>query len=280
MAGALTKLLLRLRKLNTADALEVNKLTAEAMLYIVSILRLGESQAAQHPRDDDAVDRMVTCLKVGFCNIICRHGTGPGQKLQCHAQHVHVYACVTNSISVLSNVQRVRGISTQTCACVVITNKLLEDCSNTSCSNNAFVCKSGLQSHDLPVMVLCFALAISGATRTACIAAKFCLPPESATCCKTGAAAEVVHCLLVSSFQLNPASICLLTQLINCHVKPRMLLCNRNDLACYHAMWALRQTCSSVPVFNTVAAHSTCFLQLQGGCNCLGHTSGREQQQA
>ena len=64
MAGALTKLLLRLRKLNTADALEVNKLTAEAMLYIVSILRLGESQAVQHPRDDDAVDRMVTCLKV------------------------------------------------------------------------------------------------------------------------------------------------------------------------------------------------------------------------
>lgn len=42
----------------------MNKLTAEAMLYIVSILRLGESQAAQHPRDDDAVDRMVTCLKV------------------------------------------------------------------------------------------------------------------------------------------------------------------------------------------------------------------------
>lgn len=64
VAGALTKLLLRLRKLNEVDALEVNKLTAEAMLYIVSILRLGESQASQHPRDDDAVDRMVTCLKV------------------------------------------------------------------------------------------------------------------------------------------------------------------------------------------------------------------------
>ena len=64
MAGALTKLLLRLRKLEAVDALEVNKLTAEAMLYIVSILRLGESQASQHPRDDDAVDRMVTCLKV------------------------------------------------------------------------------------------------------------------------------------------------------------------------------------------------------------------------
>ena len=64
MAGALTKLLLRLRKSTNAEGSEVNKLTAEAMLYIVSILRLGESQASLHPRDDDAVDRMVTCLKV------------------------------------------------------------------------------------------------------------------------------------------------------------------------------------------------------------------------
>ncbi|DBB17526.1 hypothetical protein WJX82_003794 [Trebouxia sp. C0006] len=64
VAGALTKLLLRLRKSTNADEKEVNKLTAEAMLYIVSILRLGESQASLHPRDDDAVDRMVTCLKV------------------------------------------------------------------------------------------------------------------------------------------------------------------------------------------------------------------------
>lgn len=116
-----------------------------------------------------------------------------------------------------------------------------------------------IQSHDLPVMVLCSALAISGATQTACIAARFCLPPESAICCKLGAAAEVVHCLLTSSFNST-----LLTQIINCLVKPRMLLCNRSDLACYHAMWALRQTCSSVPVFNTVAAHCTCFLQVAG----------------
>ena len=64
VAGALTKLLLRLRMSTNADEMEVNKLTAEAMLYIVSILRLGESQASLHPRDDDAVDRMVTCLKV------------------------------------------------------------------------------------------------------------------------------------------------------------------------------------------------------------------------
>jgi len=64
VAGALTKLLLRLRKSTNAEDMEVNKLTAEAMLYIVSILRLGESQASLHPRDDDAVDRMVTCLKV------------------------------------------------------------------------------------------------------------------------------------------------------------------------------------------------------------------------
>ena len=71
VAGALTKLLLRLRKSTNADAMEVNKLTAEAMLYIVSILRLGESQASLHPRDDDAVDRMVTCLKVTIPFLHC-----------------------------------------------------------------------------------------------------------------------------------------------------------------------------------------------------------------
>lgn len=67
----MTKLLLRLRKSTNADAMEVNKLTAEAMLYIVSILRLGESQASLHPRDDDAVDRMVTCLKVSILLLQC-----------------------------------------------------------------------------------------------------------------------------------------------------------------------------------------------------------------
>ena len=61
VAGALTKLLLRLRKSFNAEAVEVNKLNAEAMLYIVSILCLGESEARLHPRDDDVV---VTCLKV------------------------------------------------------------------------------------------------------------------------------------------------------------------------------------------------------------------------
>ena len=72
VAGALTKLLLRLRKFTDADTTEINKLTAEAMLYIVSILRLGESQAALHPRDDDAVDRMVTCLKASIDRMVSR----------------------------------------------------------------------------------------------------------------------------------------------------------------------------------------------------------------
>lgn len=71
MASALTKLLLRLRMSTNAETTEVNKLTAEAMLYIVSILRLGEFQSSLHPRDDDAVDRMVTCLKVGFLKSAC-----------------------------------------------------------------------------------------------------------------------------------------------------------------------------------------------------------------
>ena len=60
IAGTLTKLVLRLRKLR-GDGLQ--RLTARAMLAIASILRLGESPALQHPVDADSVERMVTCLK-------------------------------------------------------------------------------------------------------------------------------------------------------------------------------------------------------------------------
>lgn len=42
----------------------MNKLTAEAMLYIVSILRLGESSSLPCPLDDDSKDRMMVCLQV------------------------------------------------------------------------------------------------------------------------------------------------------------------------------------------------------------------------
>ncbi|KAK9813120.1 hypothetical protein WJX72_009365 [[Myrmecia] bisecta] len=62
IASSLTKLLLRLRTLCSPEA--VNKATGQAMLQIASILRLGESSAVLHPVDDDAVDRMATCLQI------------------------------------------------------------------------------------------------------------------------------------------------------------------------------------------------------------------------
>ena len=40
------------------------KLTAEAMLFVAAILRLGESAQMAHPIDADSQDRMVTCLEV------------------------------------------------------------------------------------------------------------------------------------------------------------------------------------------------------------------------
>lgn len=63
-AGSLTKLLLRLRKLQGSVPY---KLTAEAMLFVAAILRLGESAQMAHPIDADSQDRMVTCLEVLPC---------------------------------------------------------------------------------------------------------------------------------------------------------------------------------------------------------------------
>lgn len=60
-AGSLTKLLLRLRKLQGQVPY---KLTAEAMLFLAAILRLGESAQMAHPIDADSQDRMITCLEV------------------------------------------------------------------------------------------------------------------------------------------------------------------------------------------------------------------------
>nr|BAC87706.1 coatomer subunit beta [Botryococcus braunii] len=62
IAGALTKLVLRQRKAG-GDPVQLNRSMAEAMLYITSILRLGESPVLAHPADADSVDRMTTCLQ-------------------------------------------------------------------------------------------------------------------------------------------------------------------------------------------------------------------------
>ncbi len=62
-AGALTKLLLRMRELPGAGAHAANRASAEGMLAIAAMLLLGESAALPHPADADSVDRMVTCLQ-------------------------------------------------------------------------------------------------------------------------------------------------------------------------------------------------------------------------
>ena len=46
------------------------KLTAEAMLFVAAILRLGESAQMAHPIDADSQDRMVTCLEVLPCTML------------------------------------------------------------------------------------------------------------------------------------------------------------------------------------------------------------------
>ena len=38
--------------------------TADVMLYLVSMLRLGQSTALQHPIDDDSYDRISLCLRI------------------------------------------------------------------------------------------------------------------------------------------------------------------------------------------------------------------------
>ena len=45
-------------------AASLNKHQAEAMLYIVSILRLAESPSLQSPMDDDSKLRMLHCLQI------------------------------------------------------------------------------------------------------------------------------------------------------------------------------------------------------------------------
>lgn len=63
IAGTLTKLLLRLRAQSTAAAV-TNRLSAQVMLVIVCMLRLGEAPDLPSPLDNDSKNRMSTCLQV------------------------------------------------------------------------------------------------------------------------------------------------------------------------------------------------------------------------
>ncbi|XP_024365119.1 coatomer subunit beta-1 isoform X2 [Physcomitrium patens] len=63
VASTLTKLMLRYEEIeNNKEA--VNKAEAEILLYMVSMLRLGQSSALSHPIDDDAYDRITLCIRV------------------------------------------------------------------------------------------------------------------------------------------------------------------------------------------------------------------------
>lgn len=63
VATTLAKLVLKLEKLQT-DKAACNEMSALAMLYMVSMLRLGHSSALQQPIDDDSYDRIALCLRI------------------------------------------------------------------------------------------------------------------------------------------------------------------------------------------------------------------------
>lgn len=61
LASTLVKLALRLQKLQTAD-IHLNALKAEALLIMVSILRVGESNLFAKKIDEDSADRILACI--------------------------------------------------------------------------------------------------------------------------------------------------------------------------------------------------------------------------
>lgn len=62
LASTLVKFVLRLRRLETADK-HLNALKAEALLIMVSILRVGESKFVLKKIDEDSADRILACIK-------------------------------------------------------------------------------------------------------------------------------------------------------------------------------------------------------------------------
>lgn len=62
LASTLTKLVLRYSKLSS-DEKQKNLLRAEAMLIMISVLRVGQSNFVKAPIDEDSVDRIMACIK-------------------------------------------------------------------------------------------------------------------------------------------------------------------------------------------------------------------------
>ncbi|KAL9235542.1 hypothetical protein vseg_010292 [Gypsophila vaccaria] len=66
VACTLTKLVLRLEEVQPSKS-EVNKATTQALLYMVSMIQLGQSPILPQPIDDDSYDRIILCIRL-LCN--------------------------------------------------------------------------------------------------------------------------------------------------------------------------------------------------------------------
>jgi coatomer subunit beta len=66
IACTLTKLIFRLEEVQPSRV-AVNKAAAEALLIMVSMLRLGQSSVLPHPIDDDSYDRISLCIRILTC---------------------------------------------------------------------------------------------------------------------------------------------------------------------------------------------------------------------
>ncbi|KAL1879684.1 hypothetical protein VTK73DRAFT_6859 [Phialemonium thermophilum] len=62
LAATLTKLVMRHAEIS-GDAARTNALRAEAMLIMISIIRVGQSQFVKAPIDEDSVDRIMSCVR-------------------------------------------------------------------------------------------------------------------------------------------------------------------------------------------------------------------------
>lgn len=62
LAATLTKLVMRHDEISS-DKARTNALRAEAMLIMISIIRVGQSQFVKAPIDEDSVDRIMSCVR-------------------------------------------------------------------------------------------------------------------------------------------------------------------------------------------------------------------------
>jgi coatomer subunit beta len=62
LSSTLTKLVMRHSEISSEDS-RTNALRAEAMLIMISIIRVGQSKFAKAPIDEDSIDRIMSCVR-------------------------------------------------------------------------------------------------------------------------------------------------------------------------------------------------------------------------